>query len=316
MDSTQHVRAMLSFVQAADRGSFAAAARHLGVSPAAVGKNISGLEAALGVRLINRTTRSLQLTEEGKLFLLKAREAIDALDAAVDVVTNQRTQPVGKVRISTSNGFGRHFLLPLLPRLIALYPGITPEIEFDDHQVDIVGNGFDLALRGGMIEDSALVARKIHTMQMVLVASPAYLAAHGIPRHLPDLADHRLIAVRFLGGRTSSWDIEDGGGEAFLPHPAALTFSDPEAAMIAAADGLGIAQVGLHYAWPLIREGRLRILLGNRLRSASREMVLLYPHRALIAARVRATIDFLVQEFGKIESLHVKAADLTAYRCE
>lgn len=315
MDSTQHVRAMLSFVQAADRGSFAAAARHLGVSPAAVSKNISGLEAALGVRLINRTTRSLQLTEEGKLFLLKAREAIDALDAAVDVVTNQRTQPVGKVRISTSNGFGRHFLLPVLPRLIALYPGITPEIEFDDHQVDIVRSGFDVALRGGMIEDSALVARKIHTMQMVLVASPAYLATHGIPRHLPDLADHRLIAVRFLGGRTSNWDLGDGDAETFLPHPAALTFSDPEAAMIAAADGLGIAQVGLHYAWPLIREGRLRVLLGNRLRSASREIVLLYPHRALIAARVRATIDFLVQEFGKIESLHVKVADLTAYRC-
>lgn len=303
---------MLSFVQAADRGSFAAAARHLGVSPAAVGKNIAGLEAALGVRLINRTTRSLQLTEEGQLFLLKAREAIDALDAAVEMVTTQRTEPVGKVRISTSNGFGRHFLLPLLPRLIALYPRITLEIEFDDHQVDIVRSGFDLALRGGIIEDSALVARKIHTMQMVLVASPAYLAAHGIPRHVGDLADHRLIAVRFLGGRTSSWDMDDG--ETFLPQPAALTLSDPEAAMIAAVDGLGIAQIGLHYAWPLIREGRLRILLADQLRSASREMVLLYPHRALIAARVRATIDFLVREFGKIESLHVKAADLVAYR--
>lgn len=132
---------------------------------------------------------------------------------------------------------------------------------------------------------------------------------------MAELADHRLIAVRFLGGRTSSWDIGDGEARAFLPYPAALTLSDPEAAMIAAADGLGIAQVGLHYAWPLIRQGRLRILLADQLRSTSREMVLLYPHRALIAARVRATIDFLMQEFGKIESLHVSAADLDAYRC-
>ncbi|WP_206243687.1 LysR family transcriptional regulator [Novosphingobium terrae] len=315
MDSTQRVRAMLSFIQAADRGSFAAAARHLGVSAAAVGKNIAGLEGALGVRLINRTTRSLQITAEGHMFLLKAREAIDALDAAVETVSTQRVEPVGKVRISCSNGFGRHFLLPLLPRLMARFPALVPQIDLDDHQVDLVRDGYDLAFRGGVIPDSGLVARKIHTMQMVLVASPDYLARHGIPRHGPDLQNHRLIAVRFLDGRTSAWSIRtaDGGVAELVPDPAALIISDPEAAMLAAVDGLGIAQVGLHYAWPLIRAGRLRILLPEQRHATAREMVLLYPHRALIAARVRATIDFLMEEFGTIEALHVTDRDLTAF---
>src|SRR5687767_353331 len=115
MDATQRVRAMLSFVQAADHGSFASAARMLGISPAAVGKNVAGLEGALGVRLMNRSTRSLQLTGEGRAFLDRAREAIAALDLAIDTVAAQRAEPTGTVRISVSGGFGHRFVLPLLP---------------------------------------------------------------------------------------------------------------------------------------------------------------------------------------------------------
>src|SRR4051812_19515637 len=127
MDATQRVRAMLSFVQAADHGSFAAAARHLGISPAAVGKNVAGLEGALGVRLMNRSTRSLQLTSEGRAFVERAREAISALDAAIDTVAAQRAEPAGRVRITTSSAFGHRYLLPLLPGLLATYPRLVPE---------------------------------------------------------------------------------------------------------------------------------------------------------------------------------------------
>src|ERR1017187_88794 len=129
MDATQRVRAMISFVQAADRGSFAAAARILGISAAAVGKNVAGLEGALGVRLMNRSTRSLQLTSEGQSFLEGAREAINALDAAIDTVAAQRAVPSGRVRISTSSAFGHRYLLPLLRKLAQQFPAIVLEVD-------------------------------------------------------------------------------------------------------------------------------------------------------------------------------------------
>src|SRR3569833_1477406 len=172
MDATQRVRAMLSFVQAADRGSFAAAARALGLSPAAVGKNVAGLEGALGVRLMNRSTRSLQLTAEGQAFLERAREAIDALDLAIDTVAAQRAQPAGRVRISVGSAFGHRYLLPLLPGLLQRHPGSVPEVEFDDRRVDLVRDGFVLALRGVQIDDSSLVSRLICHLLTVLVAAP------------------------------------------------------------------------------------------------------------------------------------------------
>ncbi len=310
-----NVRAMLSFVQAADHGSFAAAARRLELTPAAIGKNIAELETALGVRLMNRTTRSLRLTAEGQEFLLKAREALNALSAAVESVSGQQTQLAGKVRISTSGGFGRHFLLPLLPGLHERFPAIIPDIVFDDRQVDIIREGFDLAFRGGLIEDSSLISRRVCSMRMVLVASPTYLSRHTVPVTPSDLAGHQLIAVRFLNGRTPSWTFNTAQREImdFVPDSASLFVSDPEAAAICAASGLGIAQIGLHYAWRYLKDGSLKLLLRDHHRDTSGEMALIYPHRALIAARVRATIDFLAHEFAKMEALQTSSKDISAY---
>ncbi|MBV8047562.1 MAG: LysR family transcriptional regulator, partial [Paludibacterium sp.] len=212
MDLSQRTRAILSFVQTTEAGSFAGAARGLGISTAAVSKNVAGLEKALGVRLINRTTRQLKLTEEGQAFLKQARIALDALDAAVDAVAAKRVEISGQVRISTSAGFGRDHLMPALPRLMARYPALSVEIDFDDRLIDLVGDGYDLALRGGQIADSALVARPVCHLSMVLVASPDYLARHGVPRAPQDLQTHRLIVRRFLGGKAAPWHFrwDDG----------------------------------------------------------------------------------------------------------
>ena len=175
MDISQRVRAILSFVEAVDGGSFAAASRALGISAAAVSKNVAGLEQALGVRLMNRTTRTLSLTDEGTLFLKQARIALEALDAAVDVLAEQRVETSGHVRISSSAAFGRDHLLPVLPGLQTRYPALSVEVDFDDQVIDLVRDGYDLALRGGHIADSALVARPVCQLNMVLVASPDYL---------------------------------------------------------------------------------------------------------------------------------------------
>jgi DNA-binding transcriptional LysR family regulator len=319
MDATQRVRAMLSFVQAADRGSFAAAARALGVTSAAVSKNVAGLEQALGVRLMNRSTRSLQLTAEGAAFLGRAREAIAALDAAIDTVAAHRAEPAGRVRISTSHAFGHRYLLPLMPALVERHPALRPEIDFEDRQVDLVRDGYDLALRGGLLPDSNLVSRTIATLRTVLVASPDYLAAHGVPRRPDDLARHRLVAVRYLNGRVSAWDFRAPGrsaGDAAierLPEPAAVTVSDPSAAVGAAVLGLGIAQVGVHHAWAHLRAGELKIVLPRAHHDGARLLALQYPHRALVAPRVRVTVDFILASLACEDALHVGVERLRAF---
>lgn len=315
MDLSQRVRAILSFVQAADAGSFAAAARTLGISSAAVSKNVASLEQALGVRLMNRTTRTLNLTDEGIAFLRQARIALDALDTAVDAVAAQRLETSGHVRISTSAAFGRDQLMPALPGLLTRYPALSVEVDFDDRVIDLVHDGYDLAIRGGHIADSALVSRPICRLNLALVASPEYLKHHGVPRTPQELNQHKLITRRFLGGRVSPWCFRAGDGSITTldPDHAVLTLSAPEALVQAASFGMGIAQVGVHHAWKYLNSGELRILLLGQHDPGSYEMVMQYPHRALMAPRVRATIDFLLAAFAKDESLHVPLEVLAAY---
>ncbi len=307
MDSSQRMPAILSFVNAAEHGSLAAAARALGISAAAVSKNLAGLERALGVRLMNRTTRSLQLTAEGSAFLERARVAITALDDAIDAVAARRAEPIGRVRISTSSAFGRTYLLPMIPGLIRQFPALKLEVDLEDRRVDLVKDGYDLALRGGVIEDSSLVSRRVCMLHTVLVASPDYLKARGVPKRIEDLAQHATIAVRFLSGHVSRWNFNAADGEIveIEPQSPALTVSAPEAAVDAAVLGLGIAQAGVHHAWSHLRDGRLKVLLAQHHHAGPRELVLQYPHRALIAPRVRVTADYLLSELGKTEALHV-----------
>lgn len=314
MEITQRLRAMLAFAQAADQGSFAAAARALDISPAAVSKSVAGLEAALGVRLMNRTTRSLTLTGEGSAFLARVREALSALDSAVDAIAAQRAAPIGRVRLSVGSSFGRRYLMPLLPAFRACYPQVRLEIDFDDRHVDIVRQGYDLALRGGTAEDSALVSRVICRFSTVLVASTDYLARHGAPRSIAELARHERITARFLSSGVSNWRFATDKGEAHdLAPDGVLTLSDPEAVLDAAVLGLGIAQVGVHHAWPHLTAGRLKVVLYDRHQPTEREFSLQYPHRALLAPRVRATTEFLLERLRDNESLNVGRQRLAAF---
>lgn len=315
MEISQRVRAILSFVEAVDAGSFAAASRGLGISAAAVSKNVAGLEQALGVRLMNRTTRTLSLTDEGTLFLKQARVALEALDAAVDVLAEQRVETSGHVRLSTSTSFGLEHLMPILPGLQSRYPALSVEVDFDDRIIDLVRDGYDLALRGGRVADSALVARPICQLNMMLVASPDYLAHHGVAVTPEDLSSHRLIVRRFLAGRVSPWNFRRSDGSLItqdLSH-AILTLSAPEALTQAAVQGMGIAQVGVHHAWSYLQSGQLKVLLVDQHDPGRYEMVLQYPHRALMAPRVRVTVDYLLSAFADDEALHVPLAVLNDY---
>ncbi|AFQ51646.1 LysR family transcriptional regulator [Burkholderia cepacia GG4] len=204
----------------------------------------------------------------------------------------------------------------MLPGLLARYPGLSVEADFDDRIVDLVRDGYDIVIRGGNIHDSALVSRPIFRMNTVLVASPGYLAAHGVPRTPDALGAHRLIARRFLGGEIATWGFRARGDSIVTLDPgeaAPLTFSAPEAVLQAACDGLGIAQVGVHLAWTHLRAGALKVVLRRQHLPGDYEMAMQYPHRALKAPRVQATVDYLLDAFAANESLHVPLKALDAY---
>lgn len=315
MEVSQHVRAILSFVEAADAGSFSEAARKLGISAAAVSKNIAGLEQVLGVRLMNRTTRKISLTEEGITFLFQSRIALEALENAVDSIVAGKMETSGHVRISTSAAFGREQLLPALPGLMTRYPGLSVEADFDDRVIDLIKDGYDIAIRGGRIVDSSLITRPVCRLNSVLVASPEYLAQNGVPNTRDDLKRHRLLARRFLGGRISPWGFKSSDGSLFVLEPdfAAITLSAPEALAQAAASGLGIAQVGVHHAYKYLVENKLKVVLLGLHDPGNYEMVIQYPHRSLIAPRVKVTVDYLLKYFEKDVSLHIPLDKLKAY---
>ncbi|WP_294900414.1 LysR family transcriptional regulator [Tatumella sp. UBA2305] len=316
MDSSHQVRKIYSFINAADTGSFAAAGRTQGITSAAVSKNVASLEKELGVRLFNRTTRTLKLTEEGAAFLREARVALTALDAAMNNVAAQRSEPQGRVRISTSVAIGQGQLMPLIRGLLSRHKGLSVAVDFDDRMVDLVRNGYDLALRGGHIHDSALISRPVCRLNSVLVASTDYLSRYGVPRTLPELAHHKFIARRFLGGAVDPWNFisHDGSITTMIPaENAVLTLSAPEAIVGAALDGIGVAQAAVHLAFEHLLSGKLKVIMHEQHHPGNYEMVLQYPHRALIAPRVRVTVDYLLEMFAANEALHVPLESLISF---
>lgn len=310
----KQLQGLLAFVEAATAGSLTAAADRLEVTPAAVSKSLARLEEQLGVRLLHRSTRRLSLTDEGAGFLEKARLALRALDDAVADVSQAASTPAGRVRISVGVAFGRRWVLPFLPALTARHPQLSIELDLDNRPVDLVAEGFDIGIRGGIIEDSSLVARRVCKLPLVLVASPTYLREMGVPTSLEDLPRHRCAALRYSGSTPSPWYFRRAGGKRieYLPD-AALSVSDPEVLLDVALAHAGIAQTGLHHALPFLRSGRLKLVMLGLHDSGERETVLHYPHRQFLAPRVRVVVDALLEQFAKAEDLHLLPRDVAQY---
>jgi DNA-binding transcriptional LysR family regulator len=328
------VQAIMTFVQAARAGSFTKAARVMDVSPQAVSGTVGRLEAELGVRLMNRTTRRIHLTDEGQRFLQESELALAALDQAMNSVTEAR-EPNGTVRLSVSVGFGRRYVMPLIPAFRKAFPQVNVEISFDDRQVDLVRDGYDAVIRGGVITESSLISRSLCDLASVLVASPAYLKKRGVPKHYKDLDQHDLIQLRFLSGVSPNWAFQEltrkrvraqnPAGAAGLRKPTKegvleeisprgyLVLTDPESCAQAAEDGLGITAVSIHHVLPALRSGRLCIVLFDQFVSPPREVVLQYPHRALTAARVRVFVEHVTSHLQRHPDLHYKNAQLNSF---
>ncbi len=303
----KQLQGLLAFIEIADAGSLAAAARRLDVTPAAVSKNLLRLEAQLGVRLLQRSTRRLRLTDEGERFLDKARAALRALDEAVAEVSQSSVEPAGRVRISVGVTFGRRWVLPALPALAQRHPQLQVEVDLDNRPVDLLAEGYDIGIRGGPVENSSLVARRVCALPLVLLASPGYLRRAGVPHSVDELAQHRCALVRFASGVPAPWRFRAGARQRWVEFepPSQLAVSDADAVLDLALADAGIVQAGLYNALPYLRSGRLKLLMPELHDPGEREVVLHYPHRQYLAPRVRTVVDALLAHLAQASDLHM-----------
>jgi DNA-binding transcriptional LysR family regulator len=288
-----------SFVQSAESGSFSAAARRLGLTPAAVSKNVARLEARLGVRLFQRSTRRLTLTEGGERFLAQIGGPLATLQEAVAGLAKDDGQPAGTLKVSMGQAFGREHVLPMMGDFLARYPAILPDWYFDNQQVDLIGEGFDAAIGGGIELSSGVVARELSRIHVVAVASPAYLAGREMPAQPADLATlDALLRRSSPTGRLRSWTLQHANGQQAtveLPRPRAI-FNDPEAIAQAAMLGLGAAMLPMPFVERGLRTGELVRLLPEWHFDAG-VVWLYYPSKKLLPPKTRVFVDFVLERF-------------------
>ncbi|HYP32540.1 MAG TPA: LysR family transcriptional regulator [Burkholderiaceae bacterium] len=289
---------LTSFVRAAERGSFSAAARSLGVTAAAVSKNVAHLEAHLGLRLFHRSTRRLALTEGGERFLAQVQDPLASLDAAIAGVREVDGEPSGTLKVSMGQALGRNFLVPLLGEFLARHPAVMPDWHFDNRRVDLVGEGFDAAVGGGFALAPGVVARELAPVHIVAVAAPGYLAGRPLPRQPADFAALDGIMRRSSpSGRVRPWTLRPRrGAEQPVPCRPRLILSDPEAIALVARQGLGVALLPMPFAFPHIASGELVRLLPGWYSDAG-PLSIYYPTRRLLPAKTRAFVDFVAERF-------------------
>jgi DNA-binding transcriptional LysR family regulator len=286
-----------AFVAAADEGSFSAAARRLGLTPAAVSKSVARLEAGLGVRLFQRSTRSISLTAEGEILHRQVRMPWTDIGDALAALQQGAGKPAGTLKVALAPTIGRIYILPLLEEFMRRYPDIALDLYFENRQVDLIGEGFDVAIGGGFELTDGLIARELARMCTVLVAAPAYLARHPAITQLSDLPDHAALLRRsFSSGRVVPWTLKNGAGEEVVASVNSIAvIDDPEAIARSAACGLGVALLPLPHVLPLLDSGELvRVLPGWY--GEIRPLSIYYSSRKLAPAKVRAFVDYIVEQ--------------------
>jgi DNA-binding transcriptional LysR family regulator len=288
---------MNAFVRVAERGSFAAAAADLGLTPSALSKLVTRIEDRLGVRLLTRTTRKLALTAEGELFVARSRDILASIEAAEAEVTAASERPRGHLRISVGTAVAKQILGPALPVFLDRYPDITVELHVSDRQVDLVAEQIDVAIRSGALGDSTLVARKVGEATRVICASPLYLEKHGTPRVPADLLQHNCLTLP--GPAWSQWPFHTHEGINRLAVSGTFTSDNADLLLDVAVAGLGIARLADFMVARALRDGALvRLLINSHVPESFPIHALTVPGRHR-APRIRAFVDFLAEEFGR-----------------
>jgi DNA-binding transcriptional LysR family regulator len=287
-----------SFVRSAEGGSFSEAGRRLGLTAAAVSRNVAMLERNLGVRLFQRSTRQLTLTEAGERFLLSIGGNLDALQSAIAEAAAHSSEPAGVLKVSMSPTVGLMYILPLLPPFLAKYPRIKPDWHFENRPVDLIAENYDAAIGGAFDLAPGLVSRTLAPVQIVAVASPAYMLGRPLPADPSGLAAYDGIAMRSpLTGRIRRWMFRNANGlEVAGPLTETIVVNDPAATREAARLGLGVALIALVDVLPDLERGDLIRLLPDWYADAG-TISLYYASRTLMSAKMRVFVDFVVDAF-------------------
>jgi len=288
------------FAAVVEAGSLAEAARSLGMTPSAVSKRLIQLEDRLGVRLANRTTRRLSLTEVGEEFHARCTEILSDIQAAEAAAAGRHSTPAGVLRVSCASLVGDRLLIPMLPDFAERYPDLRVDLTLSDRLSDIVEEGFDLALRIGEPKSSSLIGRVLLQGQRALCAAPEYLQRHGHPLSPDDLAGHRCLALTSPETTLNAWRFLSGGKKKEVGLRKPYRFNDGAALYRAALGGLGIARVATVIASKDFHEGRLVRLLRDHDPAEDAPLSVLYPSRQHVPAKLRAFIDFVAERVSSM----------------
>ncbi|WP_347203515.1 LysR family transcriptional regulator [Abyssibacter sp.] len=288
--------AMQTFVAVVDAGSFVAAADRLGQSKASTSRHVTELEAHLGVRLLQRTTRRLSLTEEGRHYLSHCRELLDALETAEEALTAGAQAARGVLRVNAPVSYGIRHLADLWAPFLAQHPALRLEVTLSDRAVDLIEDGVDVAIRIGRLEQSSLIARRLATTGIRLCAAPSYLAVHGQPEHPRDLVEHRVIGYSYWAGG-DDWVFESDAGPQRVRVQPQMQSNNGETCVAAAVAGGGIVLQPDFLVDQALQAGALVELL-----PAYQLPVLgvyaVYPSRRQLATKVRALLAYLTEQLG------------------
>ena len=289
-----NLNGIAAFVRAAETSSYVAAGRLLGVSASAVGKSVARLEEKLGVRLLNRSTRRISLSNEGALFYERCQRILADLGDAEAELSHLAEAPRGKLRVSLPV-IGYRIVVPLLAGFRQQYPEIELDLDFNDRLVDVVAEGIDVAVRSGTLSDSRLMARELGPFAFAIVGSPAYFARHGVPATPRALEGHACARYKFPStGKLQEWAVQhaetDGGGELRLP--TALTCNNIEALIGAATQGVGLAYLPDFLVRDALGRGDLQAVLGDYLLHSSKFWVL-WPSSRHLSPKIRVFVDYL-----------------------
>jgi DNA-binding transcriptional LysR family regulator len=292
MDRYQALQALVAVV---DAGSFVAGAEALGVSKAAISRQVGELEAHLGVRLLNRTTRRLSLTVEGETFLARARELLAGFEEAQAEITSRTGEAIGQLKLNVPVSFGLLHLAPLWAGFLAQHPKVTLDLTLSDRVVDLVDEGYDLAVRIARLPASSLVSRKLTATRMVLCATPEYLRRHGTPSHPSELATHAVMAYSLLS-LGENWAFEGPDGPVTVKiTPRMRTNSGDSCRSVALAHG-GIVLQPTFLVGDALQSGELVEVL-PQFRSIELDVFAVYPSRKHLTPKVRLLVDYLVASF-------------------
>jgi DNA-binding transcriptional LysR family regulator len=312
----QTLRGILNFTRAAELGSFAAAARELDISAVAVSQNISRLEKNLGVRLFARSTRALELTAEGEAFLDQCKSPLAQLAAACKDISSDVLNASGKLRATVVSPLASLYLIPLLPKFFERYPDIQLELDLSEDSKSLIAKRFDVGIRVGVLNDAAFVARPLGPLRLLLCASPGYLAAHGTPAAVEDLAAHALLRLQATDQEQATpifVQTRDDGARSLqmLQLPGRFTCNDFRGLLQACVDGLGLAQLPLPMVLAALRAGQLKTVLPAHAPEGW-QLFIHYPSRKQLPARVRVFVDFCVEHLGGHPDLSADVAGFSA----